>query len=932
MLGEVLLPISYDSVKVTHTFYVVAHVTVNLFGRDLFNAFDFHVVHSPNLYGVSAINVTTDIAAEYSHYFSENFQSNVKEPVKLDVPPDATPVYCKARKVPVRLRDSLKKELDRLESSGIVSKLHTSEWATPVVTVMKKSGALRLCADFSVTLNRFVRPVNCVLPTIDQVISSIGHATVFSKLDLSQAFLQLPIHPDSQKYLVINTPEGLYNFKYLPYGLRASPGIFQSFMCKTLDNIPGVIVYQDDLLLLSADHDSHKALLHSVLGKLREVGLKLNYDKCSFFTNKIDYLGYVFDSAGVRPNPNKFEAIQCAPVPTTVKQVQSFLGLCNFYSRFIPRFAECMSPLYSLVQKKSNSKFVWSEEHQQSFERIKRLFVGNNILNHFHIDYETSIETDASSYGVGAVLLQRPNKDSPWAPVQFASRTLNKAECNYSQIEREGLSVVFAVDKFREFLLGSHFIIFNDHKPLFTLFAKDRPVPLSCSARVQRWALKLSQYDYSFVYSRGSNNVQSDFLSRLPLPHTESVVEPYELVFVIESLDDLVISHKTVREQTERDTDLVELKSFIKHGAPNRITNPALSKYKTHIPFMSLMKGCILFHNRVLIPQNLRASVLATFHENHPGIVAMKSLARSLIWYPGLDRDIESLVKSCKVCQTARSRPPQVHGQWPTPTRPWQRLHIDHFFFEDKICLLVIDALSKYIEVEIVKNVSVQETIDALRLVFSRHGLPDVICSDNATCFSSAQFASFLQHNGIEHVTSPPYSPASNGQAERGVRVIKDLLKKQKQNDSLRNRLSRVLFYYRCVPHNVTQIAPSVALNGRRLISLKDRINPMYSSNKSDNKQMRQFEIGDDVLALNLRNGPKWYKAVIIQKLGTNVYEVSVPELDIIWKRHWNQLSYIPDATDVPTGQSDDQAGIHDVPRRGDRMRKPVIKYGINND
>ena len=892
--GECDLEVNYQGNAVSHSFLVVENSTVNLFGRDLFGKFNFHIVHKPN--DIPLNQLSSNLRHEFASFFDSSFTSNVKELTKLDVREDVQPVYCKARKVPLRLRSKLKIELDRLVEAGIITKVHTSQWATPVVTVFKSSGDIRLCADFSVTLNKHITPVNSVLPTVDDVISTVGQATVFSKIDLSQAFLQLPIHPDSRHLLVINTPEGLFRYNYLPFGLSASPGIFQSFMCRVLDNIPGVIVYQDDLLVLSSDVNSHTETLHKVLTKLREVGLKLNVNKCSFFTDKVNYLGFIFDATGVRPNPTKLRAILDAPVPSNVKQVQSYLGLCNFYSRFIPNFAHCMSPLYALLKK--DAKFAWAQCHQTAFDKIKNFFTQDNVLQHFNPKYESSIETDSSSYGLGAVLLQRPRENAPWMPVQFASRSLNDAEKNYSQIEREALSVIFGVNKFREFLLGAHFVIFNDHKPLFTLFAKNRSVPHSCSARVQRWALKLSQFNYDFVYSKGTLNVHSDFLSRLPLPESVEHTEPYELICAVTSLSETLISHEEVQSHTDRDPDLSLLKTFIIQGCPNRIRNPMLLRMKSNIPDMTIMKGCIMYRNRVFIPASLRDRVLSSFHQDHPGIVGMKSIARSLIWYPGLDRDIENLVKSCHVCQLVRNCPPQnAHVPWPVPSKPWQRVHIDHFFYEDKICLLAIDAYSKYIEVEVVKNVSVQETIDTLRLVFSRHGLPDVICSDNATCFTAAEFACFLKNNGVEHVTSPPYSPASNGQAERGVRVVKDLLNKQKKTESFRNRLCRVLFYYRCAPHNVTQTAPSIALNGRKLVTAKDRINPMFSNIKERpnvNTKMRQFETGDNVLALNVRGKPKWLRGKVVRRLGVTVYLVHVPELDITWKRHCNQLLAIP--------------------------------------
>ena len=493
-------------------FLVVDGNKNNLFGRDLFTKFDVHIVINPD----RVSKIAPSVLEEFASYLSDDFQSCVSEPVHLNVSPDAKPIYAKARQIPIRLKDSVKNEIDRLVNLGILTKVYSATWASPIVTVYKKNGSLRICADFSATVNRYLDRINAPLVTIDEAIASVGNARVFSKLDLSQAFMQLPIDSSSQEYLVINTSEGLYKFQYLPFGLSASPGIFQSFITKVLANIPGVLCYQDDILVMSEDIDSHNELLKQVLTKLQDAGLKLNVQKCNFFTDQVEYLGFIFDKLGIHPNQEKITAISNAPVPKDIKQVQAFIGLCNFYSRFVSNFASSTAPLYALLQK--NAKFCWTNEHQKAFDNIKQIFANSSILQHFNPSYETCLETDSSSYGLGAVLLQRSSSTSPWLPIQFASRTLNSAEKNYSQLEREGLSVVFGVDKFRHFLLGAKFLILNDHKPLQTLFAKHKPVPHSCSARVQRWALKLTQFDYEFVYARGADNVQSDCLSRLPLP------------------------------------------------------------------------------------------------------------------------------------------------------------------------------------------------------------------------------------------------------------------------------------------------------------------------------------------------------------------------------------------------------------------------------
>ena len=201
---------------------------------------------------------------------------------------------------------------------------------------------------------------------------------------------------------------------------------------------------------------------------------------------------------------------------------------------------------------------------------------------------------------------------------------------------------------------------------------------------------------------------------------------------------------------------------------------------------------------------------------------------------------------------------------------------MDHFFYENKIFFVVIDSLTKYIECEIVRNTSAMETIEKLRTIFARNGLPDTLVSDNATSFTADEFKQFLDSNFIHHITPPPYSPSSNGQAEVAVRVIKNLLKKNKSG-SLQSRLSNVLLHYRNVPHSATKVSPAVALNSRTYITIRERINPNFTCTvKNDTKYIPEFEIGEPVLALNLREGPKWLHATVVEKVGINIYNVLI--------------------------------------------------------
>ena len=415
------------------------------------------------------------------------------------------------------------------------------------------------------------------------------------------------------------------------------------------------------------------------------------------------------------------------------------------------------------------------------------------------------------------------------------------------------------------------------------------PIPQNCSARLQRWKLRLSCFNFSFIYIKGVENVTSDFLSRHPLNVADNHVEPYDLIFVVENLNASPITVNDISVQTNANVNLRKLKEYIKFGFPDKC-DKFHANFKGYENYLSIFKDCIMFKNRVFVPENLRRKMLEQFHKGHPGIVAMKSLCRSLVWYPGIDRDITDMVSTCKECMSVRAKPSQSNiVQWPEPHKKWSRIHVDHYFYQGYIFLIVVDALTRYIECEIVPSVSSADTISCLRLIFSRNGLPDTVVSDNATNFVSAEMKQFFDDNVICHLTPPPYCPYSNGQAERAVLTFKNLLKK---NDvgTIRTRLANVLLYYRNTPCSVTGIAPSVALNGRVYVTVKERINPHYTPNIKSSKYIRMFKIGDDVLAINLRSGPKWYHAVIKEKLAVNMYSVYIKDLDTIWRRHANQL------------------------------------------
>ena len=429
---------------------------------------------------------------------------------------------------------------------------------------------------------------------------------------------------------------------YLPFGTCSSPGIFQHFLSEVLAGIENCFFYQDDLIVMNETFDQHTETLDKVLGALKNAGLKINRDKTHFFAKQVKYLGHIFDGNGVHMDPEKVRAILVAPSPKNLKEAQSFIGLANYFNRFIKNFSDVFAPLYALLKK--NSVFKWEAEHEKCFQLIKKLFSTNIVLKTYNPNLKTALLTDASMIGVGATLQQLHGNE--WFPIIFASRTLNTAEKSYSQIEREALSVIFGCEKFKKYLLGTDFILKNDHLPLKKLFSCGSPVPQNVSARLQRWKLRLSQYKFQFEFIKGVDNCNADFLSRLPLDETVDFNEPYEVIFAVNSLDNMYVSCDDVIRETNKDEKLLKLKSYIINGFPKKL-DENLSEFSKILSDLTISKDCIMFQNRVFIPEILRKDVLKLFHEHHPGISIMRQMARSIIWYHGMDNDIINYVKSC---------------------------------------------------------------------------------------------------------------------------------------------------------------------------------------------------------------------------------------------------------------------------------------------
>ncbi|KAJ8351850.1 hypothetical protein SKAU_G00233260 [Synaphobranchus kaupii] len=800
----------------------------------------------------------------------------------------------------VKMEGQGRKRDRQATGEGIISPVKYAEWAAPIVPVLKPDGSIRICGDYKLTVNNASSLEQYPIPRVDDLFNTLEGGKQFSKLDLSHAYQQIVMDEDSKQYLTVNTHRGLFTYNRLPFGVSSAPAIFQRTMESILQGLPRVAVYLDDILLTGSDEAEHLRTLDEVLRRLREAGLRLRRSKCAFLQDKVEYLGHKVDAEGLHPVENKVRAIEEAPAPTTVTELKAYLGLLNYYNKFLPNLATHLAPLHQLLRK--DASWTWGREQEKAFQRSKQLLKSAKVLCHYSADRELVLACDASPYGVGA-LLSHVMEDGSEKPLGFMSRTLTPAEKRYSQLDKEGLAIMFGIKRFHKYLYGRTFTISTDHKPLISLFHEKKPVPQMCSPRVQRWAVLLRAYEYKIVYKPGKEHANADALSRLPLPQTAEE-DDTDQVLMIDVMDDSPVTTTQVRKWTAKDKTLSQVHEWCLKGWSREVDSP-YKPYSQRRLELSVKDGCVLWGARVVIPKRGRGSVLKQLHNTHPGISRMKGLARSYVWWPGMDMEIEQEVQSCLACQETRKCPARAPlHPWEWPEVPWSRLHIDYAGpFQGKMFLVIVDAHSKWIDVYPTSSATSETTIEKLRQCFSTHGLPQMIVSDNGTCFTSAEFELFMQKNGIQHVTSAPFHPASNGLAERAVQTFKEGLKKAK-GGTMETKLARFLFNYRITPQTTTGLSPAEMLMSRRLRSTLDLLLPDVKSRVRRN-QLRQkeqhdghskwrgFSPGEEVYVRNYSYGPKWILGRVEKCTGPVSYRVRTGDgqskrrhVDQIRKRH----------------------------------------------
>lgn len=642
----------------------------------------------------------------------------------------------------------------------------TSPYGSPVLFAKKKDGSLRLCVDYR-ALNKITVKNRYPLPRIDELIDRVQGAKYFSKLDLTSGYHQVLINPDDRHKTAFRCRYGHFEYNVMPFGLTNAPATFSATMRKVLASVIDqfVVTYLDDILIFSKTKKEHLQHIRRVLTLLRGARLFVKLSKCAFLKSEVEFLGHTISADGVQTNAGLAKAIKGWPTPTTLRETQQFLGLAQYYHQFIDHFAHIAQPLFQLTKKAT--PFKWTSHRQIAFDTLKERVCSAPVLQIFDPTFQTSIETDASGYAIGAVLLQTDHHGVS-RPVGFTSRQMTDAEKNYPTHEQELLAVVHAIQHWRYYLDGSHFVVYTDHATL-----QHFPTQPKLTRRQAHWMELLQEYDFEFRYRPGKDNVVPDALSRRP----DYRINNLQIELDPSVKQDIVDGYKT----DHRLSPIYE----------RCLNGDAEPRYFIREDFLWIRQGD---REAITIPKTagVTATLLHDHHDSpiagHLGFDKTYDSLRKMFYWPQIAKDTRKYIDSCPECQ--RNKRPHQHPAGllqplDIPTERWSHVTMD-FIVQLPKTKSGFDAITVFVD-KLTKQAHfcASHTADTapevanifFRNVFRLHGLPRVIISDRDPKFTGHFWKTLHSTLGTKLAMSTAFHPQTDGQTEQANRTLEEMLR-----------------------------------------------------------------------------------------------------------------------------------------------------------
>ena len=720
------------------------------------------------------------------------------------------------RRLPVCCKEVVQWEVSKMLENGVIRR-STSPWSSPIVLVQKRDGSWRFCIDFR-RVNAVTHKDAYPLPRIDSTLDSLSGAQFFLTLDLASGYWQVEVAEEDKEKTAFSSPQGHFEFNVMPFGLTNAPATFQRLMECTLAGLTPeeCLIYLDDVIVYSSTFDDHLERLKRVFQRLQQAGLRLKPEKCHFVQSEVHYLGHIVSRKGIQPDPRKVNAVQKFPRPHTVKELRIFLGLTNYYRRFVKDYARLAEPLHRLTRKAT--PFKWTESCEMAFESLRQHLTNPPILAFPCFTVPFVLHTDASNSAMGAVLSQV--QEGHERVIAYWSRQLDKAQRHYSTIEREALAAVAAIKEFLPYLYGFRFTLITDHNPLTSLKGL-RDV----SGRLARWSLFLQQFDFTVQYCPGSRNNVADALSRRP-PSPTQVMASIE--GTLWSLGD----QSAIQKAQEEDPLIGQVIDAMNKNTP---LPPPFDRQADRIFLPNSLlcrqfreKGNTSHITQVIIPRALITKVLEQVHSNsgHLGLKRTLERLKERAYWPGYEADTERYVRECHCCQQRNQQPPTSRAPLGTITAkaPFEKLAWDIMgplpvtSQGSKYILVVADIFTKWVEAFPLRSIEAETVAQVLvSEVVCRFGVPSKLHSDQGSNFCSNVVQCVCEMLGVDRTHTTAYHPQGNGQVERFNRTVEAMLAKvvkenQKDWDS---HIPSVLLAYRTAIHESTNFTPFHLTFGR---------------------------------------------------------------------------------------------------------------------
>jgi transposase InsO family protein len=685
-----------------------------------------------------------------------------------------------------------------------------SPWASPAILVHQK-GKDRFCIDFR-KVNEVTKADQYPIPRIDDILSQFSGKTYFTTFDANKGFHQIEIDPKDREKTAFRTHRGLHQYKRMPFGLKSGPGIFQRLMDKILGRYKWQIalVYIDDIIIYSKSFDDHLRDVETILSLVGKSGITLSPKKCHLGYQSLTALGHTISNLGIGTADGTVRAVTEFPKPSNKKELQRFLGLCVYYRRFVKDFSKIALPLYHLT--KEDAKYIWDDPCETAFRTLKEKLTTAPTLAHPDYERPFLLYTDASNTGLGAVLAQNDLQGKEH-PIVYLSRTLTAPEANYTITELECLAIVWSVRKLHAYLDGVKFTLITDHSALQWLFDFK-----GSNRRLVRWSMELQPYrDWMTIkYREGRIHLNADPLSRAPIAECNTVT-------VVDIPRDFI---EAIVEGYQKDPYFNKVMEALDSPVHPREYN----RFGLSVDLLITYSDPADDHLRICVPidtadSKLRLNLLHDFHDSpmsgHLGMSRTHNLLSAQFYWPGLSRDVKDYVRSCSVCQRNKTSPKTYgpHQPLDVPPQRWHTLTMDFagpFVVSGEgkwdMVMLVIDKVTK--RCHLVPAKSTDTAANTARRFFDSivrlHGLPSVIVSDRDTKFTSHFWRTLFERYGTKLALSTSYHPQTDGQSERMVRTVKEMLRSvvNHKQDNWADQLSSIEYAYNNSVHPSTNMTP----------------------------------------------------------------------------------------------------------------------------